>query len=131
MKRNSIIVISIFVIVVAIGSFLVLTQYKSYQVIKDQIIPIGGSARMEIPFKIDNVEEPWKLQIEIKTDYGDVLVDLLTAKDEKLWFIMLYSGSYEYKFIHTGDLKIVIRIPSYTDAQTIKFKIVAWKSYIG
>ena len=114
----------------AIGSVFVLTQYKSYHVVKEQIIPTGGSATMEIPFKIDNVEKPWKLQLNIKAEYGDVTVGLLTAQDGILWFETMYEGTYEYEFIHTEELKIRIHIPSYTDAQEIELKILAWKSFL-
>lgn len=123
--------IALFIIFLAIGSVFVFTQYKLYLVIIEQPIPIGGSSTMDIPFTIEKAEMPWKLQININAEYGDVLVSLLTAQDEYLWYIGLYSGNYEYEFIHTGDLKIRIRIPSYTDAQEIKFKILAWKSFLG
>lgn len=123
--------VAIIIIVLAISSVFVLTQYKSYHVIKEQSIPTGGSATMDIPFKIEKAEKPWKIQLDIIAEYGDVMVSLFTVQDEFLWFENLYEGTYEYEFIHTGELKFEIRIPSYTDVQVIELKVLAWKSFLG
>jgi hypothetical protein len=123
--------IAIIIIVLAISSVLFLTQYKSYHIIKEQTFPNGGSQTMDIQFKIEKAEKPWKFQLNIIAEYGDVMVSLLTEQDEFLWFENLYEGIYEYEFIHTEELKFRIRIPSYTDAQEVELKILAWKSFLG
>ena len=123
--------IAIIIIVLAISSVLVLTQYKSYHVIKDQIIPTTSGQSMDITFTIENVEKPWKVQFNIKAEYGDLLVGLYTAQDELLWFENMYNGDHEYEFIHTGELLFRVRVPSYMMAQEITLTVLEWKPLLG
>ena len=115
----------------AIGSVYVLTQVKSYQVIKEQTLATTRSQSVEIPFIIEKADKPWKVEINIQSEYGDVQVGLLTAQDDLLWFKSLYDGTHEYSFSNTGDLKFEFRVPSYANNQVLEFKILAWKSFLG
>ena len=127
---NRVYPITIIIIVLAIGGLFLLTQYKSYHVIKEQTLTTTSSY-VEIPFIIEKADKPWKIQIKIQSEYGDVHLKLLTAQDEILWLEHLYEGTYEYSFSNTGHLKFIFHVPSYSIIQTYEFKILAWKAFLG
>jgi hypothetical protein len=118
------------IIVLAIGSVLVLTQYKSYHVIKEQTLTTTSSY-VEIPFIIEKTDKPWKIQIKIESESNDVHVKLLTAQDNVLWSEILVEGTYNYSFSNTGHLKFIFHVPSHSLIQTYEYKILAWKSFLG
>ena len=123
------------IVVLVIGSVLVLTQYKSYQVIKEQNYQSFETALPDILFYIEKADKPWKLQIIIQESgsFDYVSVRLMTAEDSYLWSKILEDGTYEYEFINTGDLKLRFQVPSWggESIQKIEYKIVAWKSFLG
>ena len=108
--------LTIIIIIFAVGIVLGITQYKSYHVIKEQTLTTTSSY-VEIPFIIEKADKPWKIQIKIQSEYGDVHVSLLTAQDDFLWSEILYEGTYEYSFSNTGHLKFIFHVQSYSIIQ--------------
>ena len=122
--------LTIIIIIFAVGIVLGITQYKSYHVIKEQTLTTTSSY-VEIPFIIEKADKSWKIQIKIESESNDVHVGLLTAQDNVMWSEILVEGTYEYSFSHTGDLKFIFHVPSYSIIQEDEFKILAWKSFLG